>query len=394
MKKIIMFAAAAFMFTTNVNADEISIVPRTITSGVDIEAASETEVLTVDFTGDASKNYTSFQFDIHAPKELVFMDTDDCDYAELNTDYLKSKLKFSYTFVKYSSVSPLNANYTTWRVTISSSTSKTVAGSPKMELMTFGYGGDISAGIYPIYVDGIVLSDYTSSKLTKYTEGLSTSYIKVGDAKGLVEFQGQLPSFVNDELAADAAITKVDLSKVTAAAEFTYVAGREVIAPDAAVNAKVNYAGLAPKGNTYASACFPVKATFNAFQLSGLSSTEATFESVSTVEAGTPVIYTTAFSTEAASAQIVAATNETKTTGCYLKGDKFRTVDTNVIIPAGRGWWDRNLSNKRIVVDGTVTNINGISVNENETSYDLQGRRVLNAKNGVYVVNGKKQIVK
>lgn len=45
-----------------------------------------------------------------------------------------------------------------------------------------------------------------------------------------------------------------------------------------------------------------------------------------------------------------------------------------------------------VTVDPTLTGINNVATSKNATIYDLSGRRVVNAQNGLYIVNGKKVI--
>lgn len=75
--------------------------------------------------------------------------------------------------------------------------------------------------------------------------------------------------------------------------------------------------------------------------------------------------------------------------GSLLAGKGYLVVDG---VGEGRAMLE-------IDIDGISTGINmvngeGLKVNGSETYYDLQGRRVLNPTKGLYIVNGKKVIVK
>ena len=75
--------------------------------------------------------------------------------------------------------------------------------------------------------------------------------------------------------------------------------------------------------------------------------------------------------------------------GSLLAGKGYLVVDG---VGEGRAMLE-------IDIDGISTGINmvngeGLKVNSSETYYDLQGRRVLNPTKGLYIVNGKKVIVK
>jgi len=76
-------------------------------------------------------------------------------------------------------------------------------------------------------------------------------------------------------------------------------------------------------------------------------------------------------------------------TGSLLAGKGYLEVDG---VGEGRTMFE-------IDIDGISTGINmvngeGLKVNGSETYYDLQGRRVLNPTKGLYIVNGKKVIMK
>lgn len=76
-------------------------------------------------------------------------------------------------------------------------------------------------------------------------------------------------------------------------------------------------------------------------------------------------------------------------TGSLLAGKGYLEVDG---VGEGRTMFE-------IDIDGYATGINmvngeGVKVNGSETYYDLQGRRVLNPTKGLYIVNGKKVIMK
>ena len=76
-------------------------------------------------------------------------------------------------------------------------------------------------------------------------------------------------------------------------------------------------------------------------------------------------------------------------TGSLLAGKGYLKVDG---VGEGRAMFE-------IDIDGISTGINmvngeGLKVNGSETYYDLQGRRVLNPTKGLYIVNGKKVIMK
>ena len=87
----------------------------------------------------------------------------------------------------------------------------------------------------------------------------------------------------------------------------------------------------------------------------------------------------------------------------YEDGDaQFKKLTSAVAIPAGKAYLDfpTTIEARSIDIDGDgTTGINmvngeGLKVNGSEVYYDLQGRRVLYPKKGLYIVNGKKVILK
>ena len=91
----------------------------------------------------------------------------------------------------------------------------------------------------------------------------------------------------------------------------------------------------------------------------------------------------------------VTATNVGAKSVYVLDGDKFK-VFTGTEIPAGKAYLPMN-SNARLLefVFGDATAIGSVNVDINvDQIYDLQGRRVKTPSKGVYVVDGKKVIIK
>ena len=91
----------------------------------------------------------------------------------------------------------------------------------------------------------------------------------------------------------------------------------------------------------------------------------------------------------------VTATNVGAKSVYVLDGDKFK-VFTGTEIPAGKAYLPMN-SNARLLElifdDATAIGSVNVDVNVNQI-YDLQGRRVKTPSKGVYVVDGKKVIIK
>ncbi|MBR0244073.1 MAG: hypothetical protein IJQ38_05785 [Bacteroidaceae bacterium] len=88
--------------------------------------------------------------------------------------------------------------------------------------------------------------------------------------------------------------------------------------------------------------------------------------------------------------------------GLFLNSNKFFYSTGKTNIKAFRGWFelDAVLNQEtdfgvKMVIDGFETNVEGVSVKDAAgTIYDLSGRKVSKAGKGVYIVNGKKVLVK
>ena len=182
------------------------------------------------------------------------------------------------------------------------------------------------------------------------------------------------------------------------------------------VKATLNAAGYA----TFASA-YPVDfsddSEFSAWQITGINGNAITFSQITgTVAAGTGVLLKgTASSTinipVAASGTDISATN--KLTGITtatevtadeyygLKGNKFVQVNAGTV-KAGKALLPASaITNAAreltFVFEGETTGIRGIENSElrNENSFfDLQGRKIAQPKKGLYIMNGKKVIMK
>lgn len=156
----------------------------------------------------------------------------------------------------------------------------------------------------------------------------------------------------------------------------------------------------------------------SAYIVTGATTTSATLAAVSSVPAGTPVLvcaeagtYTLAgaSTTPAAVTGNKLLVSDGKVTGngqnIYALGVQsndnkvgFMLVDNDVTIPAGKCYLQITTSSARSFLSlggGEETAIKSVSTDVNEgTVYDLQGRRVSGVKQGLYIVNGKKVVLK
>lgn len=266
------------------------------------------------------------------------------------------------------------------------------------ELFTFGVyvPEGTPAGYYPVIIkDGGYMAKSSVDAENIYF-GKMVSYVKVGEpAKGSLALSATVPSFVNEALATETGLASLDLEKVTALnGDFTYVDGRDVVGT--AATASVKYVGNKAEKEYY-SVNVPfdgaVTGTGKVYELSEVTEEYAIFNEAASVVAGKTYLAEGAV-TLAANAAVASVATETGKEGSYVLDGKF-WHGKNLTVPATRGLFDVPAgSNLRVVIDGVLTNITTAQIEAGETSYDLQGRQVQNAKNGVFVVNGKKQFVK
>lgn len=254
-------------------------------------------------------------------------------------------------------------------------------------------------GIYPIYLKAGETFVATSSKVEdRHDFSDATSYIVVGNplAQNL-SLTGTIPSFVNSALAEQTGIEALNLTEVTASnGTFTYVDGRNVFGPSTEVKGNVVYKRAAGT-STYSSLKLPFAADVNCLKFVNVENNTANFTAATTVAANESVIVEGAVDVQAENVVLGTATEGKANDGqFYLKNDKFYSVNVTAVVPAFRGLWDMpaSASNLRIAVDGVLTGIDATQIDAQSNAFDLQGRQVQNTKNGVFVVNGKKQFVK
>lgn len=399
MKKIFMFLsfAAASMFAYA--EDVITVLPMQVTAGEGFDGSemSYEAVTTVNLCN--SDNYYGVQFDINVPAGmLVDFDTEGCSRAKFTKK--GTKVTWCHTASVSESKSSEYPGYERYTIGVSDQvTGDAFVGNSGEDLLNMYYAipTDLVDGVYPIYFTRIYFSDVDDNLISAPEGTVATSYMVVGNGKGTLVVDGQIPSFVNDELAKESAITSIDLTKCTAThGIFTYVDGRNVIAPSAEVKSDVAYFHAAG-ANVYSSVCLPFDAQVkNAYTLSGVEGDYATFAAVApgvALAANTPAIVGGEISVEAQDVVLKGVQQETKTSGCYLKADKFLSVNGSAVIPALRGWWDVSSSVKGFVLDGE-TAITGLNADGAQQIYNVSGIKQAKAQRGVNIVNGKKVVVK
>lgn len=284
---------------------------------------------------------------------------------------------------------------TYYHVTVYSNKTTTPFHGSNGNLFSLKVKAPAEAGVYPVKVRKSTYAAKSSVDAENLTwTSAQTSYIVVGTpSDATLALEGIIPSAVNTALATETAISTLDLTKVTASnGTFTYVPGRDVVAPTADVTSDVKIAVPAPSG--YASICLPYDVTANCYTYTGITGSTANFTSATNLTANTAAIIDAAVDVTLTAQKLAGVAQKEITSGYYLKGGKILSVSTNAYIPALRGSWAGSAPVKGFTIDGETVGINGIGADEAETIYNTAGVRMNKAQRGVNIINGKKVVVK
>lgn len=388
MKKFIFTCLAAFSIISASAENVLAVVPAQATAGSEATLAvnmnNEFEVYTIGINITLPKGFT---FKGGGRKGDTF---------ELGKTVTLNNERTEYAFKKACGGNIIKNTDGTVTLKFGGAGDDYVDGTDgKLFDLTIVVDASVAPGVYPIIAEGVEIYDQAVKGVKLETHA---SYIVVGDASdATLTLEGVVPSFVNEALATEAAVKTLDLTDVTASyGDFTYVAGRNVVAPASTVAANVKFD--APLAGSYGSFCAPVDVNVDCYTLTSCDGTTAVFTPATTAPAGTPVLIDKAVKTAAQAANLQAVAGQDITSGYYVasNGSGMHSVTTSATIPALRGYWPiSGSSNLRIAIE-TPTGIQYIGTADEVfgNTYDLQGRQVQNAHNGVFVVNGKKQFVK
>lgn len=389
MKKVILTCLAAFSIISANAENVLAIVPTKVTPGTEATLAvnmnNEFQVYTIGI-------------EITLPKGMTFKGGGRNGDAWTNgTTTILNAERTEYAFDAANKGNIIKNADGTQTLRLGCTGSDYVDGeSGKLFDVKIVVDASVAPGVYPIVAEGVEIYDQSVHGVSLESH---TSYIVVGDpTDATLALSGIVPSFVNEALASETAIANLDLSGATALnGEVAYTVGRALTVPAVPADVKV-VAGL--NGGTYGSLCSPVALPgVKCYTFTSAADGIATFTEVDNVPANEVVIIDAAVNAKVAGASLVSVANGTADAGrLYVApdGSELRRAKNSVTVPALRGTWDiAGGSNLRIALD-TPTGIKMIGT-ANEVfgnTYDLQGRQVENAQNGVYVVNGKKQFVK
>jgi autotransporter-associated beta strand protein len=104
-----------------------------------------------------------------------------------------------------------------------------------------------------------------------------------------------------------------------------------------------------------------------------------------------------------ASNLLTAVTNATgtpATAGSYVLANKasgvgFYSIQQDVVIPAGKAYLTLPANSREVIMIGEATGISEMLMNEeNKAVYNLNGQRIAVPRKGIYIINGKKTVVR
>lgn len=405
MKKIVLSILTAFAALTMYAENTINITPVKVATGtqevyVYIEMNNDVPVYTIQFDvvlPDGIKPYLNAKGNPNSSTLALSNDDNRVEYYDEDEDDDVTVFANSAgsSYIDYNGRKVLRYN--------GAGTYPVAGTSGKIFKLRLKLDANLAEGVYPVVLNRGMFLDPDNNGAENI---VSTSYIIVGNPTDQsLTMEGEIPSFVNEKLATETAITSLNLSAVTKVnGIFTYVDGRAVTAPaDQNVKAdKAVYSRTVGAGN-YASLKAPFAATgcSNLYTLDNnsdnLGSEWVNFTEAATIAAGDNLLVKgdIALSAEnVALGHVDAAHKENDV--YYVKNDLFYR-GTNITINPLRTCWklQGGNSNLMIAIDGEPT---GITLNTidglNTPTYDLQGRRSENAQHGIFVTNGKKQIIK
>lgn len=394
MKKFFLIACCVAASLSAFADNEFGAEPTVLTSGVATNVWLNIELS--DYTVDELKAIT---LDVELPTADWVMGTTPAAFGEgcmwdFDFDEPASVSNFSGKITKKTD----DGTYYHFVMNTSSSTSPFHATKGHFVQVKIKAPTGTAPGYYPIKVrkNGSFAKSSKGAENITWTEDL-ISYVKVGDpTDGTFAVDGVLTSLANEGFASETGLKTLDLTNVTAVnGTFTYVDGREVVAPTATVNADLQYVG---NKSRYSSINLPFDATIVSGEVYYLDQPGMDcmfFEEAASVKKDHTYLANGAVTLKATNAELEGVSTQENMEGMFIYENKI-WYGENLTVKPTRGLFDGVYdSNLRIVINGEPTGITAAQIDaQSDNTYDLKGRQVQNAKNGVFVVNGKKQFVK
>ena len=368
-------------------------------------------------------SYTAMQFHLILPEGITL----DMDYPfDMNSDRFPGVTKRGvfYPNHDYDITNPSPGDYF---IKIYNTALETIDGT-EGELLCFYYNvaSDIKDGYYQILVSGAILGIDSHNGIYPET---SVSYVKVGEPSknALLDLGSyEIPSFVAEYIPETNVVINGECSNLVLSDGYDFNCTNSFVATDATYSRFLS--------SSWGTLCLPFAlesdATIQYYKLVSVSSESMTFEPVSSVDAGEPVVFKNVDTDEL----VINASNVTVSNGnkekslealgwtmkgtydafindpaaCendiyYIAEDKFWYANMAFAVAAFRGWFEtaKNAAGaQRYSIVETEGLTNGVEYVEQEDGsvkviFDLQGRRMDDAQKGnVNIVNGKTVIVK
>ncbi len=373
--------------------DEVGIVPTTI-------SADEFVSVTLTLNNPSMDNAVAMKFDIAIPEgwEISTSSSDFCDRVPKN--------KFGNTTYN------LTGNYIesegVTRYVLFNSTNEGLKGNSGDVVRIQLYAPEGTAdGYYPITMKNVeIANSVTASDNINIDE--TTSYVRVGNPENAtLALTGIVPTFVNEALALEtsATLATLDLTAATAInGTFHYVDARNVVVAESnrPTLSKVSFKREV-SDDKYITVNLPFDATFTHYKVTGNTDNIVNFTEEQTYTKDTPALVLGSVTASAENVELAGVAKQTITDGYYVKDNMLWKVNEYANISALRGYFpsgiftfnDAASSSMRIIVNnGTTTGIESIVDDNENPTYDLQGRRTVQKASGIYIRKGEKVIIK
>ncbi len=384
MKKTFILAAICTAMQASAY-DEIGLHPVTLTAGESTQIAV--------YAGAADGVLRGAVLDLQLPDDWSIALTDD-DLTNVATGWTVSNTKTNH-FVAYS---------TTYNSPLESTTSS------KLFTLTITVPSGAADGYYAIQTLPSSQLGFSGIDGTTWSSVNQVSYVQVGSsATSMAAAEGILLSFAVEELNDNSSLKSLDLSATTTintpTEGFAFVDGRELGVPETEGEqltvSKATYTRTTDEGE-YGSVKLPfttTSGTYYTYNSNASNDGTIVFSPQEGLEAGTPAIAIGSISAEGSDVTLTSQKSTTYTSGYYLWSNNLVKITSSVNLAPYRAVFDFNGQEVKAFTlsDGTA---DGIEVNlansttNDQTVYDLTGRRVSAGNRGVHIVDGQKLIVK
>lgn len=321
MKRKILCIVALLCVIITKAEDVVQVVPFQTTAGVTYD-----DEATFDVNMNNSQDYQALQFDLYVPEWIIIY----TEGVEANKDRMPGPNR---NYSPYHTVTITNkgeGHYVVIVVDIQPGRTSYFKGTEgTLFSMYYETTNDVEPGVYPIRIEGTVLSVNGTTDVKPVT---SISYVKIGDLEKnkIYDLGNELlvPSFVNEALSEDANIVVNGVCKkllLTDGSTFSPLASftAESATYDAVVSTSLGYKTLVLPYEC------PVPAGFEAYEVGGVVNGELQMNAITTIPTNTPVILKNAGTATMAATNVEIVPPLTELTGGELVGT-YEEIDAPV----------------------------------------------------------------